>query len=187
VSLLVAAAALTAAVAPMRFKAGPPPGVTGGFGEPTCRKCHFDNELNDLGGRTSLVGLPAEPGYRPGDSYELSVVLRRAGMLRAGFQIAARVATGPDSGAPAGVLTPIDQRTAVVWDTTRHLGYLEHTAAGTTVNGDSARWRFRWTAPPGSKATMVVFHWAANAANDDDSPLGDFIHTGAVRVRMRPR
>jgi hypothetical protein len=109
-------------------------------------------------------------------------MLRRAGMLRAGFQLAARyegMGMVP-GGAQAGVFASSDGRTAVVWDTVSHVGYIEHTAAGTVLSGDVGRWMVRWTAPavPGG----VVLHVAANAANDDDSPLGDFIYTSAVRV-----
>ncbi|HEX9611604.1 MAG TPA: choice-of-anchor V domain-containing protein, partial [Gemmatimonadales bacterium] len=55
-----------------------------------------------------------------------------------------------------------------------------HTLAGTSVAaGGTGRWTFRWTAPD---AGAVAFHVAANAANDDDSPLGDFIYTHMMRV-----
>jgi hypothetical protein len=32
----------------------------------------------------------------------------------------------------------------------------------------------------------VVFNAAGNAANDDDSPLGDFIYASALRVAPAP-
>ena len=162
-----------------RYKDGPPPGHTGGFGEPTCRACHSDAGLNEPGGDLAISDAPA--AFEPGRTYELEVVLRRAGMLRAGFQLAARVAEGAAAGAPAGVLTPSDGRTAVVWDTVSHLGYIEHTTAGTAVVSGAARWAVRWTAPAQARGA-VAFHIAANAANDDDSPLGDFIYASAVRV-----
>jgi hypothetical protein len=125
--------------------------------------------------------------YQPGRTYDLEIVLRRAGMLRAGFQLAARyegIGMVP-GGAQAGVLAPTDERTAVVLDTVRRVRYIEHTAAGTALSGDVGRWMVRWTAPavPGN----VVLHVAANAANDDDSPLGDFIYTSAVRVAAAHR
>ena len=110
-----------------RYKDGPPPGHTGGFGEPTCRACHSDAGLNEPGGDVAISGAPA--AFEPGRRYELEVVLRRAGMLRAGFQLAARVAEGE---AP-GVLRPSDGRTAVVWDSVTRVGYIEHTTAGTAV------------------------------------------------------
>jgi hypothetical protein len=162
------------------YKDGPPPRHTGGFGEPTCRACHSDAGLNEPGGELTIAGVPA--AYEPGRTYELEVILRRTGMLRAGFQLAARyegIGMVP-GGAQAGAFAPSDDRTAVVWDTVSHVGYIEHTAGGTALSGDVGRWMVRWTAPavPGG----VVLHVAANAANDDDSPLGDFIYARAVRV-----
>jgi hypothetical protein len=164
------------------FKAGPPPAHTGGFGEPTCRQCHFDNALNEPGGTLTLDGVPAT--YLPGAAYELTVTLRREGMLRAGFQLAARFADGDSTARPAGRFLPADARTAVVWDTTTHVPYIEHTEAGTAVSDAAARWAFRWTAPARPRRA-VVFHLAGNAANDDDSPLGDFIYTRQEASRPR--
>jgi hypothetical protein len=46
----------------------------------------------------------------------------------------------------------------------------------------SLDWTVEWEAPPAGGA--VIFHAAANAANDDSSPLGDFIYT--VEARATP-
>ena len=159
---------------------GPPPGHTGGFGEPTCRACHSDAGLNEPGGDLTIVGTPA--AYEAGRTYSLEVVLRRAGMLRAGFQLAARFADGT----PAGALAPGDERSVVIRDSVSHVGYIEHNLAGTTLSGDAGRWIVRWTAP-GTARGVVVFNAAGNAANDDDSPLGDFIYATALRVAPAPR
>ncbi|HEY3279815.1 MAG TPA: choice-of-anchor V domain-containing protein [Gemmatimonadales bacterium] len=168
------------------YKDGPPPAHTGGFGEPTCRQCHADAELNDSGGSLLLGGLPG--AYEPGRSYDVTVTLRRAGMLRAGFQLAARYAAGDRTGTQAGMLVPADRRTKVLRDTLSGVLYAEHSLVGTTVTagGDSARWVLRWTAP-GTSHGPVVLHVAANAANDDDSPFGDFIYARAVQVPLRRR
>jgi hypothetical protein len=40
----------------------------------------------------------------------------------------------------------------------------------------------RWTAPEEAR-WPVAAHVAANAANDDDSPLGDFVYTTAAGSR----
>ncbi len=165
------------------FKDGPPPAHTGGFGEPTCRQCHADAGLNEPGGALTLGGVPA--GYEPGRAYDLVISLRRAGILRAGFQAAARFAEGGQAGRQAGTLAPGDQRAKIVRDSVTGVGFVEHSFAGTTVAGDSARWVLRWTAPAASQGP-VVFHVAANAANDDDSPLGDFIYTTSLTTSRRP-
>jgi hypothetical protein len=162
------------------FKTGPPPGHTGGFGEPTCRACHSDAGLNEPGGDLTIAGAPAS--YEPGRTYDLEVVLRRAGMLRAGFQLSARFTEGTT----AGVLAPGDERSVVIRDTVSRVRYIEHNLVGSALVGDAGRWMVRWTAP-GSARGVVVFNTAGNAANDDDSPLGDFIYTGALRVAPAPR
>jgi len=161
------------------FKAGPPPAHTGGFGEPTCRACHSDSGLNEPGGKLAITGAP--PTYDPGRTYQLEVVLRRAGMLRAGFQLAARFADGAAAGRPAGVVAPGDAGSVVIWDTLSHVSYIQHTEIGTDLHGDAGRWLVSWTAPAEARG-IVAFHAAGNAADGDDSPLGDFIYTTAVRV-----
>ncbi len=161
------------------FKTGPPPGHTGGFGEPTCRACHSDAGLNEPGGELTISGVPV--AYEAGRAYELEVVLRRAGMLRGGFQLATRFADGAAAGTQAGVLAPRDGRSTVIWDTVSHISYIEHNLAGTALVGDAGRWIVRWTAPA-KAGGVVIFNTAANAANDDDSPLGDFIYTTTLRV-----
>ena len=166
------------------FKTGPPPGHTGGFGEPTCRACHSDAGLNEPGGELTLSGAPAN--YEPGQTYQLEVVLRRAGMLRAGFQLAARFADGSATGKQAGVLAPGDARSIITWDTLTHVSYIEHNLAGTALSGDAGHWIVRWTAPATAPGP-VSFNVAGNAANDDDSPLGDFIYTTALRVAPAAR
>lgn len=107
--------------------------------------------------------------------------MRRAGMLRAGFQLAARFGDGAASGTQAGDLTAADARSVVICDTLSRVRYIEHNLAGTALSGDAGRWKLMWTAP-GSARGVVVFNVAGNAANDDDSPLGDFIYTTALRV-----
>jgi len=166
------------------FKTGPPPAHTGGFGEPTCRACHSDAGLNEPGGTLTLSGAPAS--YEPGKTYQLDVVLRRAGMLRAGFQLAARFAEGAATGAQAGTFAPADARSIVTWDTLTQVSYIEHNLAGTALAGDAGHWIVRWTAPATARGP-VSFNVAGNAANDDDSPLGDFIYTTAERVAPPPR
>lgn len=161
---LVAVALLAAA-----YRDGPPPAHTGGFGEPTCRACHFDAPLNAPGGRLALDGLP--PAYEGGRTYRLTVHLLRPGMRAGGFELAARVAA---TGRQAGAFHPLDDRVQAPPDS---VVYARHTRAGSRLAvPDTARWALLWQAPPAA-AGPVVFHLAANAANDDDSEFGDVIYT----------
>jgi hypothetical protein len=185
-SFLVAAAALAAAaslagadssrVHGRAFPFGAPPGTTGGFGEPTCAQCHFGGELNDPAGSLTIEGLPER--YTPGQAYRLIVRLRRPQMGAAGFQLSART----PAGAQAGTLVPEAGSEAVKVQTVAGISYIGHTEPGSRLATPGAsEWRVLWTA---ASAGPVTFHAAANAADDDRSPLGDYVY--ALERRARP-
>jgi len=179
-ALLAAAATVVVAARAANYD-GPPVAHTGGFGEPTCRACHQGEPLNAPGGSLQIEGLPQR--YEPGRAYILTVVLRRSGMGRAGFELSTRVANGPDAGSQAGALEARDARTSVVpGPPPKAVRYAEQTREGCSVSGPETRWTLRWRSPA-SAVGDVLIHMAANAANYDDSPLGDFIYVGEWRVR----
>jgi len=157
---------------------GPPPAHTGGFGEPTCHACHSEAPVNPPGGEVRVQGLPA--AYRPGASYDVTVVLDAKGTVSAGFQAAIRFTGTERSGLSAGSIRPLDERASVQVDTARGVAFVQHTRRGTVVpeGPGSASWSFRWTAPeaPGP----VVLHVAANSADGDDSPFGDLVYATSV-------
>jgi len=158
---------------------GPPPGRTGGFGEPSCQQCHTGVSVNLSGAGLGIDSLP--PGYLPGASYRLVVRLSREHMRRGGFQVAVRFADGSAAGKQAGVLVPRDSMTRISLLAGRAVQYLNHTRPGSTlVTPGSAHWTFDWTAPTTGGA--VVFNLAANAANDDMTPHGDAIYIREYRV-----
>lgn len=152
---------------------GPPPGRTGGFGEPTCRECHFDGPDESPSVSLRLEGVPER--WEPGAGYTLRVVLAKPGLAAGGFQLAARWAAGPARAGQAGAFAPTSERVAVV-DSGGVL-YAQHAPGGTTLSAtDTIRWTVEWIAPARG-SSRVVFHAAANAANGDDSELGDTIVT----------
>ncbi|HUP00487.1 MAG TPA: choice-of-anchor V domain-containing protein [Gemmatimonadota bacterium] len=173
-------AALAAPIALTLYVDKPPPGTTGGFGEPTCHACHFDQPLDAPGGSLEIRGVPER--YAPGRVYAITVELQREGAPQGGFQLAARFADG----AQAGALVPVDDRVAV----TDSLGirYAHHTAEG--VEPTPIRWTVTWRAPAAAgeagdgpaRDGDVLFHAAGNAANGDFSPLGDFVYTASART-----
>lgn len=170
--LLVIAAPLAWA-----FLEGPFPGMTGGFGERTCHHCHFDNPINAPPGRVRLTGVPRS--YTPGERYVLTVTVTRPHLSAAGFQIAGRFTAGKGAGTPAGTLQPIDDRTQTVEEAGQV--YLQQTKRGSEPVTGRGTWQVEWIAPP-KPAGPVIFHVAANAANADQSPLGDFVYTTRVRI-----
>lgn len=154
----------------------PPTAHTGGFGEPTCQRCHFDQPVNAPGGVLALGGVPE--AYAAGRRYRLTVQLAKPAQRRGGFQMAVRFADGTQ----AGILEPQDDRVAAVWEDSSAVQYAHHTDAGTRLAApDTAQWMLAWTAPAEAEG-RVVFHVTANAANDDASEFGDFVYTGAWAI-----
>lgn len=166
---------MTAAAAAARalYDARPPLARTGGFGEQTCGECHFGGPERPSG-TVTLGGVPER--YRAGEVYTLELTLADTTARVGGFQIAARVADGPRAGKQAGTLCAIDARVAVALDSATGIQYASHSIA---APADSLRWQLTWRAPAAG-AGGVIFHLVANAADDDDSPLGDAILTNTV-------
>ena len=154
--------------------------MTGGFGEPTCQKCHWDNGLNEPPGSLTVAGIPSS--YTPGRRYPITITLRRPDMTRGGFEMSARFAGGRVAGQQAGGLTaPDPARMKVIQSDDRKLRFIQHTKAGATADPAGAlRWMVEWQAPD-KPSDAVIFHVAANASNADDSPLGDYIYTAQRR------
>ena len=151
---------------------GPPPGHTGGFGEPTCQACHLENSLNDPTGALSLEGVP--PRFTPGSTYVLTVRLSHPDMRRGGFQLSSRLSGGADPGTQGGTLRAADPRVTI--DDGDDVAYAHHTETGTMLNGESTTdWQVEWVAPAAGEAA-VTFHVAANATNDDGSEFGDHVY-----------
>lgn len=176
--LLAAPFVLTAdSRAPVEHREGPPPGHTGGFGEPTCQVCHQEYGLNEGEGSLVLRGLPDR--IEAGTTYPLELILNARGTDVAGFQLAARTSDGRQ----AGTLSPIGPGMAV--DTAEgpagRLHYLRHTRAGTRADGQEAHWSFTWTAPR-SLPESVRFDASANSANGDNSPFGDLVFSTTATV-----
>ena len=164
------------------FPDRPPLGHTGGFGEPTCARCHAGDALNSISGLLALEGLPSV--YQTGMRYRLTVTLTRPRMLRSGFQLAIRFAGEDPPGRTAGTLRRIDDRVQLA----DSLGvvYAFHTGVGSVLTAPGhATWTFEWVAPNDSGKTVVA-HLAANAANDDASELGDYTYADSVVSQPRP-
>jgi hypothetical protein len=183
--LLVAIASASCPLLLTAYREGPVPGVTGGFGEPTCQKCHFDNALNAPGGSLHLEGMPDT--YVPGHEYRLSVVIRRPELKRGGFEMSARFAEdggGASAGDQAGRFRASDARAQIVSDPGKAIEYIQHTKTGSlSPRSGQQRWTFAWVAPLNGRS--VRFDLAGNAANDDASPLGDFIYATSLSTRPR--
>jgi hypothetical protein len=174
-SVTLTAAVLAATmrlVASHQYAEGAPPGFSGGFKEDSCHACHFHEQPNSGGGRVTIEGMPAS--FEAGQRYTLAVTLTRAGMKRAGFQLAARF---KDSGAQAGTLAPgpgEGERVAV--ENQGGVQYAGQRKAGSSLSAaDAAHWTIEWIAP--DHGGPVIVHVSANAANGNESADGDFVYT----------
>jgi hypothetical protein len=174
--MTLAAAALAATmrlVVSDAYAEGAPPGFSGGFKEDSCHACHFHEQLNAGGGRVTIEGVPAS--FEGGQRYTLSVTLTRAGMKRAGFQLAIRF---KDSGAQAGALSPgTGEGERVTVESQSAVQYASQKKGGASVAADATRWTIEWIAP--DRGEPVIVHVAANAADGNESADGDFVYTAA--------
>ena len=153
---------------------GPPTGQTGGFAEATCHECHFDGPMDDPDGSLALSGIPDT--YTAGQSYRITITLKRPDIDHGGFQLAARFADGELKGRQAGSLRSVNTRVRVTRAEASGAEYAQHTPSGSELTAtDTASWTIEWISP--TTGGDVAFHVAANAANDDASEFGDFIYT----------
>ena len=164
--------------AAIRYADGAPPAFSGGFDEPSCHGCHFHEAVNAEGGRVTLTGVPEQ--YVVGERYALTVTLARPGMVIGGFQLTAR---GEQGGAQAGTLQggPGEEARVKIErpGTVEYAG--QRRAGARPVAGDALRWTLAWTAPSPA-AGPVLFHVAANAADNDETVSGDFVYTAVTRA-----
>ena len=155
---------------------GPPPGHTGGFGEPTCATCHLGAPVNEPGSALEVVGL--HDGYRPGRRHPVTIRFESFEMLSAGFQGSFRFEDGDRRGTGAGEVHPLDNRVTVVRREDGDPEYVQHTLAGSTPADGVAEWTFEWRAPQAQ--APVVLHLPAASGSGDDSPLGDLVYSRAI-------
>jgi hypothetical protein len=155
------------------------PARTGGFGGPTCHACHTGAELNAPGGELTISGLPER--YSPGQTYRITVQLKRPELERGGFSLASRFASGPLARSQAGEWQSSDPGVVFFPDMRTKVRYAQHSASGAraTIAG-TLRWQLDWKAP--AEAEPVQFNVAASASNNDASPLGDVVYAREVTV-----
>ena len=165
--LIIATLAFTCVGTAWSHEDGAPPGHTGGFREPTCTACHFDNDVNSVDGELTLDGVPES--FIPGHQYEFIIVVKHLMLQSGGFQLTVR---NIDC-ATAGELSIVDKRAQITTDSKSGRSYAQHSKDSTKTKGIIS-WLIRWHAP--MNEDKVIINIAANAANDDASAFGDYIY-----------
>ncbi|MBI4460437.1 MAG: hypothetical protein HY648_10320, partial [Acidobacteria bacterium] len=160
------------------FSAGPPSGVTGGFGELTCAQagCHTGTAVNGGPGNVT-ISTPAT--YTSGTTYPIHVIVSDSTAQRWGFELSART----QSGQQAGTLIAGSDGNSQLLSPINGIQYVGHTLLGSRGGvAVSVSYDFSWQAPDTS-AGPVIFHAASNGANNDLSTTGDHVYTTSATVQ----
>jgi hypothetical protein len=170
-------------------KSAGPPGCHAG--EPpnnfNCTSCHSDfpvntgdaNILFDVGG--------ADTGYIPGKTYNITISVKKTGMMAAGFQFIA-LQDNNLSTSPGSITLTQPSRTQKVDANNPHVQgcgllqkvWVEHTYQGITsdASGESL-WKFDWKAPD-NYVGNITFYLAALETNYDGEVTGDYTYTRSI-------
>ncbi len=161
----------------------PPPARTGApvDGGLSCTACHTGTANSDPRG---LLKVEVSH-YKPGIRQILRLTLSHPEARRWGFQLTARIVN--DETRPAGTFGTTSEVAVICADGRRPPcgtapEFASHTAASTFDNRSGpVTWEIEWT-PPSDDVGDVIFYAAANAANFDKTPQGDWIYTTSVRI-----
>jgi uncharacterized protein (TIGR03437 family) len=182
---LMAAAGTIAAWA---FPFGPPNGVTIAPGDRpgvSCTQCHNGTPLNGGGGSVRLV-FPNGLTYTPGQVQNINVVVTDAVAAIYGFEMTARLESGPNTQQAGGFTASTNQKVICSDNSVMPasgcggsgIQWLEHSQPSLT-NTISVQWT-----PPPAGAGNVHIYVSANAANGDNTRSGD--HTYAADYVLTP-
>lgn len=152
---------------------------TGGFGEETCRSCHFDYDLNPDGGALTVSGIPER--LSAGETVDIKIAVERDKLGAAGFQLSARYKDGSQAGE-----FDIERSDRIMFSESvpDSVQYVQHTNKGTKPSeGNTSSWNVKWKAPDSAEG-IIIFNIAANAANGDMSEFEDFIYTEELEINF---
>ena len=165
------------------FPGAPPVATTGGFGEGDCTRCHIGTVNSGPGSVTITV----PEFYTSGDTFPIRVTVSDPDQRSWGFEISARIQSGPQAGRQAGNLMPGADDFSQLLGSSNGIQYIGHTKMGTRsgTTAGSASFDLQWQAPDVS-AGPVIFHAAGNAANNNFAPSGDRIYITSATLYPEP-
>ena len=191
ISILFAVVCLPVFFGQFTYKksAGAHPGSTGAPGDNTCAKsgCHVGSPVtyNDTTVNTFIFSQ-ADSTYLPGQTYTITIRTLNPGVQRFGFECQAIVDA-----------TSLEAGTVVVTDVIRthevtHMvgsdfrtSVTHNTVSTPELSPGFNEWTFDWTAPSGDVGD-IVFYYATNSTNNNNTVTGDRIFNNTFRIRLSP-
>ena len=138
----------------------------------SCTQCHVGTVNSGPGSVT--IAVPEF--YTSGGTFPIRVTVSDPDQRRWGFELSARIQSGPQAGRQAGHLIPGDDGFSQLLGSSNGIQYIGHTTLGTRsgTTAGSASFNLQWQAPDVS-AGPVIFHAAGNAANSDIFPYRETV------------
>ncbi|MEO5645113.1 MAG: choice-of-anchor V domain-containing protein [Bacteroidia bacterium] len=151
-------------------------GRTGSPGESTCTTCHTGFPLND-GTGSITISSPDMPTweYMPGDTYTVNVTVNRVGNSLFGFDVECLTAVTTPQNAGVMLITNATEtqiRNFTVSAVVRK--NVVHKLNG-GIGTDTKTFTFHWVCPTTNVGT-VTFYATGNAANGNNTTVGDHIY-----------
>jgi hypothetical protein len=164
--------------------AGAHPGATGAPNDGSCGDagCHTGNVILNDKVVNSLIFPTPDSTYTPGKTYLVTIKVKKASIVRFGFEVGALDGTNKNAGAFA--LTEAS-RTQLLTHTVKGdvRNEVTHTQAGnSTTTSGSTQWTFNWTAPATNVGT-ITFYYATNSANNNKENTGDNINISTFKLK----
>jgi hypothetical protein len=154
---------------------GPSASFSGAPGESDCTACH-EGVANSGSGSLTIAGVPSN--YVPNKQYSITVTLSQSQAVLFGFQLTAIDNQGRQAGS-FSLIPQLPPETQIVQGNVsgNRRFYVQHTSDGTIpTQFDTKSWTFLWNAPD-RRIGKVTFYFAGNAANGDQTPIGDLVYT----------
>lgn len=168
--------------------AGAHPGATGAPGEVdspnACGSngCHTGNVILNDKVVNSLIFPTADSTYTPGQTYLVTIKVKKAGIERFGFEVGVLDAANKNAGSlTIAEATRTQKLSHVIGGDTRY--EITHKLAGnSTTTPGSTQWTFNWTAPA-TNVGIITFYYATNSANNNKENSGDNINVSTFKLK----
>jgi hypothetical protein len=152
---------------------------SGAPGEETCLHsgCHSGNAMNSSGGSMTITSNMPGWMYTPGQTYQISVTLKRTGQKVFGLDMVALKSDGSNG----GTFTITNKLETQILNATvsgKSRANVTHVKDGGKAN-DTKVFMVDWKAPA-TNTGAITFYAAGNAANASGTVSGDYIYTTKV-------